>query len=52
MSQPVGASPFVPAHTVTPPVGYDRGGYMVPLMLETANDLTLPFNATKLLVEI
>ena len=40
---------------VTEPVGTKGGvggGKIIPLMLETANALTLPLNASKLLVEI
>jgi hypothetical protein len=40
---------------VTEPIGTKAGvggGYMLPLMLETANDVILPFNASMPLVEI
>jgi len=44
-----------PAQMVTEPIGTKAGvggGYMLPLMEETANDVILPFNASMPLVEI
>ena len=44
-----------PAQMVTEPIGTKAGvggGYMPPLMEETANDAILPFNASMPLVEI